>query len=197
MPALPDLVLFAKFPLPGYAKTRLMPALGAEGAAEVHRQLAQRTVSVLRACGAPLELRFAGAEAAAFRAWLGDDLTLIAQPEGGLSERLVAAGRAHPHIFFGADTPDLSVAIVRDAMAALLTHDVVIGPAEDGGYYLIGLKTAQPELMIDMPWSTEQVFPETCRRCDALGLTMAFLPVLADCDRPEDLARWPDLVART
>lgn len=193
MTVLPDLVLFAKYPVPGYAKTRLIPALGASGAATVHRHLAGRTVDILLQAGAPVEIRFAGADETQFRDWLGDGVLLIEQVEGGLTERLIDAARDHPHIFFGADTPDLDVATVASAMAALESHDVVIGPAEDGGYYLIGMQTARPELLIDMPWSTEAVLHETLRRCDALGLGVALLSTLADCDRPEDLARWPYL----
>jgi len=194
MTALPDLVLFAKYPVPGYAKTRLIPALGAAGAATVHRHLAGRTVDILLQAGAPVEIRFAGADETQFRDWLGDGVLLIEQVEGGLSERLIDAARDHPHILFGADTPDLDVATVASAMAALESYDVVVGPAEDGGYYLIGMQTARPELLIDMPWSTEAVLPETLRRCDMLGLSIALLPMLADCDRPDDLARWPHLV---
>lgn len=193
MAALPQLVLFAKYPLPGYAKTRLIPALGPEGAAKVHRHLAQRTIGILQQSDAPVEIRFAGASAAAFRGWLGDDIALVEQVEGGLTERLIDAGRDHPHIFFGADTPDLSVEHVRGAIDALAKHDVVIGPADDGGYYLIGMRRARPELLRDMSWSTADVTPETLRRCEALGLSVALLPVLADCDRPEDLDRWPYL----
>lgn len=193
MPGLPDLVLFAKYPLPGYAKTRLIPALGAEGAARVHRHLTERTVDALMASQAPVEIRFAGAAEAAFRQWLGDGAALVQQADGDLSDRLIAASREEPHIFFGADTPDLSVAIIAQAILLLQAHDVVIGPADDGGYYLIGMQSARPELLTDMPWSTEQVLPETLRRCTAFGLKVALLPVLADCDRPEDLARWPEL----
>ncbi|WP_116968616.1 DUF2064 domain-containing protein, partial [Blastomonas sp. UPD001] len=134
MTPLPDLVLFAKYPVPGYAKTRLVPALGAAGAADLHRRLAERTVDILLQAGAPVEVRFAGAAEAAFRQWLGDGVRLIAQVEGGLTERLIDAARDHPHIFFGADTPDLDVGVVASAMAALQNHDIVIGPAEDGGH---------------------------------------------------------------
>lgn len=193
MPAPAILVLFAKFPLPGFAKTRLIPALGADGAARVHRHLTQWTVGTLQASGAPVEIRYAGAEEADFRAWLGSGPDLVEQVEGGLSERLIAAGRPAPHIFFGADTPDLTTEIVRAAIDALGSHDIVIGPAADGGYYLIGMATARPELMTDMPWSTAGVFPETMRRCTALGLDVALLPILSDCDTPADLERWPDL----
>lgn len=96
-----------------------------------------------------------------------------------------------PCIFFGADTPDLSPEIVAAAVAALETHDGVIGPADDGGYYLIGMREPQPALFTDMAWSTETVFPETMRRVAELGLNFLTLETLSDCDRPEDLARWP------
>jgi uncharacterized protein len=191
----PVLVLFAKYPVPGFAKTRLIPALGAEGAARVHRHLTQRTVATLLASGAPVEVRYAGATESAMSDWLGDDVALARQVEGGLTERLIDASRAAPHIFFGADTPDLGVETVHLAIAALADHDVVIGPADDGGYYLIGMQVAQPGLLTDMPWSTDRVYPETVARCATLGLSVATLPMLADCDRPEDLVRWPDLQA--
>lgn len=195
MPTTPTLVLFAKFPVPGYAKTRLIPALGPDGAARVHRHLTERTVATLLASGAAVEIRYSGASQVQFREWLGEDVAMVEQVEGGLTERLIDAGRPDPHIFFGADTPDLTVAVVRSAIYALISHDVAIGPAEDGGYYLIGLATARPELMAEMPWSTSDVFPETMRRCEALGLSVAILPALSDCDTPSDLARWPDLMA--
>lgn len=193
MPAQPTFVLFAKYPVPGYAKTRLIPALGAERAAGVHKHLTERTVSTLLGADGPVEIRYAGAGETEFRAWLGDQVMLVEQVEGGLTERLIDATRPGPHIFFGADTPDLTGAIVRSAVAALESHDVVIGPAEDGGYYLIGMATARPDLLTDMPWSTSEVFPETKRRCAQMNLSVAILPFLSDCDTPADLGRWPEL----
>ncbi|GGB67304.1 TIGR04282 family arsenosugar biosynthesis glycosyltransferase [Blastomonas aquatica] len=195
MPAQPTFVLFAKYPVPGYAKTRLIPALGPEGAAKVHKHLTERTVSTLLGADGSVEIRYAGAGETEFRAWLGDTVALVEQVEGGLTERLIDAVRPGPHIFFGADTPDLTGAIVRSAVAALESHDVVIGPAEDGGYYLIGMATARLGLLTEMPWSTSAVFPETMRRCAQMNLSVAILPVLSDCDTPADLARWPALAA--
>jgi uncharacterized protein len=185
------LVLFARYPTAGAAKTRLIPALGPEGAAAVHRQLTERTLSVLRECDCPIELHYTGGEEAAFREWLGDGFALIRQVEGDLTDRLMAALYPAPVIFFGADTPALSVNHVAQAVAALETHPVVLGPAADGGYYLIGMKQPMPELLTDMPWSTEQVLPETLRRLKMQGVTPVLLETLHDCDRPEDLPRWP------
>jgi len=196
MPPAPRLILFAKYPIAGFAKTRLIPALGANGAATLHRVLAERTVRTLLASRARIEVRYTGADAAAFRQWLGDDVELVEQVEGDLTARLMAASTDSPHIFFGADTPDLSLDIVQQAIAALLHNEIVIGPANDGGYYLLGMRRARPELLTDMPWSTDEVLPETLRRLDSLRIAPVMLPMLSDCDRPEDLEQWPDLVVR-
>lgn len=184
-------VLFTRYPMDGAAKTRLIPAIGARGAARVHRQLTERTVERLRAAGAMIEIHYTGAPEADFRAWLGHDLRFVAQPEGDLTDRLLAALDPAPVIFFGADTPDLEVDHIAAAIAALHTHEVVIGPAEDGGYYLIGVAKPHAFLFTDMPWSSDAVFPETCARLATRGITPVILETLADCDRPEDLPRWP------
>ena len=187
----PRLVLFARYPAAGVAKTRLIPALGPEGAAALHLQLTERTLSLLLSSGYPVELHYTGAGEAAFRDWLGEGFALVEQAVGGLTERLMAALDPAPVIFFGADTPDLAADHVAAAVAALETHEVVLGPAGDGGYYLIGMNRALPELLTDMPWSTERVMPETLARLAKLEIAPALLDMLHDCDRPEDLARWP------
>jgi glycosyltransferase A (GT-A) superfamily protein (DUF2064 family) len=85
--------------------------------------------------------------------------------------------------------------LLREAAAALVEHDVVIGPAEDGGYWLIGISARHDWLFTDMSWGTEAVLPETLRRLTEHDIEPKLLPILADCDRPEDLARWPWLTA--
>jgi uncharacterized protein len=194
----PRLVLFARYPLAGAAKTRLIPAIGPDGAAHVHRQLTERTMAVLRETGHAVELHYTGANEDAFRNWLGDGFALVQQADGDLTDRLMAAldpsAESGPVIFFGADTPDLSTQIVADAVMALQAHQVVLGPADDGGYYLIGMNQPMPELLTDMPWSTDQVMPETLRRLTGLGVEPVLLETLHDCDRPEDLPRWPWLM---
>ncbi|MBA4767680.1 MAG: TIGR04282 family arsenosugar biosynthesis glycosyltransferase [Porphyrobacter sp.] len=191
----PRLVLFARFPAAGACKTRLIPALGANGAAALHRRLTERTIEVLGTGERTVTVAFTGAGKGEFSAWLGPKVHLAEQAQGGLSARLMACLEPAPVIFFGADTPDLLPRHVDAAILALHSHEVVIGPAEDGGYYLIGMRMALPELLIDMPWSTEQVLPETLARLTRLGIVPSLLETLADCDRPEDLARWPDLVS--
>lgn len=188
--SMPRLVLFARYPEAGACKTRLIPALGAERAAALHRTLTERTVDVLRGCG-PIELRFTGADRARFADWLGNHIALVEQVPGDLTDRLLDALEPAPVIFFGADTPDLDTRHVAAAIDALADKEVVIGPAEDGGYYLIGVAQPHRFLFEDMPWSTDQVLPETLRRLEARGIAPVLLDPLADCDRPEDLERWP------
>jgi hypothetical protein len=141
--------------------------------------LTERTLRVLLDSGLPL----------------GNGFALVEQANGDLTDRLMASLHPSPVIFFGADTPDLSAHHVAQAVAALETHPVVLGPADDGGYYLIGMKQPMPELLDHMPWSTDQVMPETLRRLAEAGISPALLDTLHDCDRPEDLARWPWLTA--
>ena len=191
----PRLVLFARYPSAGACKTRLIPVLGPEGAAALHRHLTERTVAIMRGSVCPVTIAFTGADKGEFESWLGSDILLVEQVEGDLTAKLLACLDPAPVIFFGADTPDLQRHHVASAVAALQTHDVVVGPAEDGGYYLIGMRESRPELFIDMPWSTQQVLPETLARLKHLGIEPHLLETLSDCDRPEDLARWPELVA--
>lgn len=191
-PDKPRLVLFARYPTPGEAKTRLIPALGAEGAARLHERLTERALGVLRASGLPVELRSTGAEPQAFQDWLGG-VAVVDQGGGGLGERMRRAAAPYPSIMVGSDIPDLGPDHIEQAVAALADHDVVLGPAEDGGYYLIGLRRPLDFLFADMPWGTDAVFAETLRRLRAHDVAPALLEPLADLDRPEDLARWPDL----
>ncbi len=188
----PRVVLFTRYPTPGATKTRLIGALGADGAAALHRRLTERTLAVVRASRLPFEIRSTGAPPAAFARWLGD-VPVVDQGNGDLGARLTAAGPLYPTIFIGADAPDLTAAHLLDAAAALTGVQAVIGPAQDGGYWLLGLARAADPLFQAMPWGTNQVFAETMARMGLLGIRPTLLPTLADLDRPEDLARWPDL----
>jgi rSAM/selenodomain-associated transferase 1 len=190
--ASPRIALFARFPTPGRAKTRLIPALGAAGAAALHRRLTERALAEIRATGLPHELRATGASAAAFRRWLGD-VEVVPQGRGHLGARMRRAVEQGPAILVGADIPDLSAGLLCAAAEALATHPAVIGPAEDGGYWLIGLAAPVPGLFAPMAWGSDSVFAETMARFARAGIAPAQLPMLADLDRPEDLARWPGL----
>ena len=191
----PALILFARFPVAGECKTRLIPAVGPQGAAAIHKTLASRTAKLLSASTGRAIIAFTGAARAEFEAWLGAELEYELQVEGDLTDRLSAFLDHAPVIFFGSDTPDLAPHHIEQAIAGLASHDVVIGPAHDGGYYCIGMRRPLPQILVDMPWSTDQVLPETMRRLDALGIEPLLLETLSDCDRPEDLARWPELAS--
>lgn len=190
----PRVVLFTRYPEPGRAKTRLIPALGEDGAAALHRRLAERTLAAVRASGLPYELRVTGAEPAAFRAWLGP-MDAVPQGDGDLGERLARAAPPYPVLFIGADVPDLSANHLRAAADALRGAPAVVGPAEDGGYWLLGLAGAVRGIFDGIAWGTDAVFDQTMIRLRAAGAEPALLACLADCDRPEDLVRWPGLAA--
>lgn len=187
----PTVALFARYPVPGAAKTRLIPALGAEGAARLHRLLVERTLATIRASGLPFAVHCTGAPLADFAVWLGADVPLVEQGEGDLGARLARV--APPTILLGADVPDLTPAQLAEAAQALDSAEVVIGPAQDGGYYLLGYRQPVPFLFTAMPWGTSAVLAETLDRLHRRQVTPHLLAELADCDLPEDLARWPEL----
>ena len=191
----PRLVVFTRWPQAGRCKTRLIPALGAQGAADLHRRLAERTLAVVRAAGFAPEVRVTGADPAAFQGWLGAPARYVDQGEGDLGARLARAADPAPAVLIGTDAPDLAPAHLRAAAAALARAPAVIGPAADGGYWLLGLAAPMPQLFTDMAWSTPTVFAETVRRLRAHGAEPVVLDTLADLDRPEDLSRWPELAA--
>jgi rSAM/selenodomain-associated transferase 1 len=190
----PRVILFTRFPESGSAKTRLIPALGAERAAQLHRVLTERTVQAVRSSGLMLELRTTGAPTAAFEEWLGR-LSIIDQGEGDLGNRLSRAGPPYPTIFIGADAPDLTPALLQLAAHELQNASAVIGPAEDGGYWLLGLSHPVDAVFEGIAWGTSSVFGQTMDRLAAARIDPVLLPKLADCDRPEDLARWPGLIS--
>jgi rSAM/selenodomain-associated transferase 1 len=189
----PRLVVFTRFPVPGEVKTRLVPLLGPNGAAALHRRLTEHTLTVARGSGLSVEVRITGADPKRFADWLGEDACYLPQGEGDLGARLRRAGPPYPVLFVGSDLPDLSADHLTEAARRLEKEQVVIGPAVDGGYWLLGLSRPCDLLFHDMDWGTERVFAETCRRLEAQGITPSLLPVLADCDRPEDLRHWPEL----
>lgn len=187
----PHIALFARYPEPGKCKTRLIPALGPNGAADMHRKLVERTLATMRASQLPFTIWTTGAGADAFRHWLGPDVTLQEQGTGDLGDRLARVPA--PAILLGAAIPDLTEGHLREAAAALQHAPFVMGPAEDGGYYVLGCAQAAPFLFTDMAWGGDMVAAETRVRMAAKGLDCVMLEPLADLDRPEDLPRWPDL----
>lgn len=193
--AIPNLkiALFARFPVAGMAKTRLIPAVGAVGAADLHQRLVERTIATMRESGLPFEVHITGAPPADFAKWLGGDVPLVEQGEGDLGERLARVSA--PAILLGADIPDLEAHHLTAAAKALENVPIAIGPVDDGGYYCLGFRDPVPFLFGDMDWGTDGVFAETAKRLDARGLAYQKLETLRDLDRPDDLLHWPDLAS--
>ena len=186
----PRLSIFARLPVPGQVKTRLVPALGEEGAARLYARLLALTVEVARESGLDFELRVTGGEVGAFQGLFGDDVPVVDQGDGDLGARMARVEA--PALLIGSDCPGITAPLLRAAAAALEDRRVVLGPANDGGYYLIGYREPVPFLFEDMEWSTPKVLPETLARLAARGHGPAILPELADIDTAEDLAEWPE-----
>jgi uncharacterized protein len=189
------IAILAKAPVPGFAKTRLIPALGAEGAAALQARLIARAVATACAAGCGPVTLWATPNAvhSLFQKMAARySIALAVQPEGDLGARMHAACAAArgPVLIIGTDCPALTTDHLRDAAQVLRAgRDAVVIPAEDGGYVLIGLTRPVPALFSDMIWSTSEVMGETRRRMAAQGLRWRELPPLWDVDRPEDLAR--------
>ncbi|PKO83801.1 MAG: hypothetical protein CVU17_06890 [Betaproteobacteria bacterium HGW-Betaproteobacteria-11] len=187
--------IMARAPVLGKAKTRLIPALGAEGAANLQRWLMQRTVAMaLVADVGPVSLWCAGDQMHPdFRLCQAyGPVSLHAQPEGSLGHRMLAAARGaatEAVILIGTDCPVLTAGLLREAVAALTTQDAVIFPAEDGGYVLIGMRFPHPALFSDIDWGSEHVMTQTRRRLAALGWRWTEPVTLWDVDRPADYER--------
>ena len=187
--------ILAKAPLPGLAKTRLAPALGADGAAALQGRLIERTVETARAADiGPVTLWAAPDQdhptfqtlAALF------GVALARQPDGDVGARMLAALAAAPGpaLVIGTDCPALAPAHLRAAAEALDAGiDVVVVPVEDGGYALIGMREPEPRLFTDMPWSTADVMAETRRRLVRLSLSWREPARLWDVDLPADVER--------
>lgn len=195
------LIIFTRYPEPGRVKTRLIPALGADGAAELHRRLTVKTLEVADAtCGQmpelDVEVRFTGGSEWQMRQMFGAKCAMEEQGEGDLGARLARAMRAafdaerNRVVAIGTDCPELSAATLRAAFDALAAADAVLGPASDGGYYLIGLSRMVPELFEEISWGTGKVLARTMEAARRVEAGVQVLPVLSDVDRPEDLERW-------
>ncbi len=192
-------VIFAKAPQPGFAKTRLIPALGAERAAELARKMLFNTLHEALAAGiGPVELCVTPEVNQA--AWQGMHLPagieISAQGDGDLGARLARAseralGNAGSVLLIGTDCVELSGDLLREAAQALQEHDAVIHCTADGGYALLGFKRFEPSLFSDMPWSTDAVAGATIARIGQLGWSLLAGQTLHDVDEPEDLKYLP------
>ena len=196
------LAVFLKAPRPGAVKTRLVPALGAEAAAGLYRALAEAVVAATRPDPGEYERLFfftPGDARAEVEAWFPGE-ALVAQDGQDLGARMSSAfddafrRGGDRVVLVGSDVPSLSREDVGFALSALEDHDLVLGPARDGGYYLIGLTRPRPALFENMAWGTGSVFAATMERAAALGLTVRVLQERRDIDTLEDVrAEWASL----
>jgi hypothetical protein len=191
-------IIFVKAPRPGTVKTRLAKTMGAEAACGVYRRLVETVLEQLASLD-DVELRFAPDDAAAeVRPWLQPSWQARPQGEGDLGQRLQSAfadafaAGAERVVIIGSDCPEVQATDVREAWTELKIHDLVIGPATDGGYWLIGLKQPQPKLFDGMAWSSENVLGETLARAKANHLRIQLLRILNDVDTEED---WQQFLA--
>jgi rSAM/selenodomain-associated transferase 1 len=187
-----SIAILAKAPVPGFAKTRLIPAIGAHAAAVLQARLTEQTVQTAH-----------DAAVGAVTLWCAPDashgsfcefarrfpITLRRQVDGDLGVRMLAVFGDGPTLVIGSDCPSLTPDHLRAAAAASRQADVALIPAEDGGYVLIGARAPHPQLFTAMPWGTSNVLAETRKRIDALGLRAAALGTLWDLDTEDDLAR--------
>jgi rSAM/selenodomain-associated transferase 1 len=192
-----QLTIFTRYPEPGQTKTRLIGTLGKDGAAALQKELTEKTLQkidqlVETSTFEPV-IYFEGGELASMQSWLGQNRQYKPQGEGDLGEKLKRAfdaafsAGAQSVVTIGCDCPGLAKEHINRAFDALYFNELVLGPAADGGYYLIGLKRPLAELFENIPWGTDKVFETTVSLAQQLGLSTEILEELHDVDRPEDL----------
>lgn len=190
------LIIFTRYPEAGKTKTRLIPVLGAKKAAELQQKMTEKTVEIAYKLSQEISIKiliyFTGGNKKLMENWLGKNLIYHEQVSGDLGIKMLSAfeenlSEKNNTIIIGVDCPDLNEKILQEAFTALEMNDLVIGQAEDGGYYLIGLKKAESLLFLNINWGTCQVFQETIEKAKILDLSIYNLPILRDIDRPEDL----------
>lgn len=185
------MLVFARAPAPGRCKTRLIPALGAAGAARLHRQLLRRTLRSAVASGLPVELWCApDASHGEFRALRRESgVSLRRQPAGDLGRRMALALRGRTAVLVGTDCPSLRPGDIAAAARALGAADAALIPSLDGGYVLIGARSLPRRALAGIAWSSGRELAQTRRRMDRLGLGRREQAPLADLDTPADLRR--------
>lgn len=198
----PTLVLLLKAPRACEVKTRLAATVGPAHAVQIYRQMVEKQIQAIP-FGWTTRIHCAPAEQIkSMQDWLSpftcSQASFHGQPDGDLGERIQAAlaeaflQDSDPVIVIGGDCPALDESLLRRAACALEEHDAVLGPAHDGGYYLLGLRAPQPHLFTNMPWSTPTVLSETRYRLRKSQLSTKLLPMLMDVDNADD---WREAVA--
>lgn len=197
MHVIDQLTIFTRYPEPGQTKTRLISTLGEDGAAALQKELTENTLQkidqLIKTTTFEPVIYFEGGELAGMQNWLGPDRRYKPQGAGDLGEKLKQAfddaftAGAQRVVTIGCDCPGLSKEHIHRAFDALYFKDLVLGPATDGGYYLIGIKQPLGALFDNIPWGTKTVLENTIQAGEKLGLSIEILETLSDVDRPEDL----------
>lgn len=193
------LIVFGRYPRPGKTKTRLIPALGPAGAADLQRRLTERTVAVARRClrrtGAHLAIHHDGGSKKQMQHWLGNrDIDYVPQAHGNLGGRMFRSLQwafdqgARRVVLVGTDVPGLAPAHLEAAFDRLERHDLVIGPSKDGGYWLVGMSRLE-NIFEGIAWSTAAVLETTLNLARHKGMTNSLLDPLGDLDNSDDLDR--------
>lgn len=193
------LVLFGRYPVPGRTKTRLIPALGPAGAADLQRRLTLKSLTTVLKTNLPassVEFCYTGGGPDQVRRWLGrHGIGFSRQTSDGLGSRMADALKTafrkgfHPVVLVGTDIPAMTAEHIRSAFEALGRHDVVLGPSRDGGYWLIGMRRPA-DLFQGIAWGRSDVLARTLTQADRQGLTVFQLDPLNDIDTADDLAHW-------
>ena len=202
------LIVFTRYPRPGTTKTRLIPKLGKKGAADLHRKMTENTLSqvkrVPKSRDLTVEIRYEDGDERLMKNWLGTGFEYRPQCSGDLGLRMKRSFEeafmtgANTSVIIGTDIPHITHEIIQKAFDALKQKNIVLGPAKDGGYYLIGLQgysqpPAIPDLFTNINWGAGDVLDKTLRIAKHSELSFKLLEVLEDVDNPEDLKIWEQL----
>ena len=196
------LIIFTRYPEVGKTKTRLIPLLGAEGAAHLQQKLTEQTLILGRSLvdkGISLRVYFTGGNSFLMQQWLGEDLDYLPQSGDDLGQRMGQAfiesftQGAKQVVLIGTDCPGLTPSLMNQAFKQLTPREIVLGPAEDGGYYLIGLSRFLPALFQGIDWGSDRVLRQTQAIIQHQHYTVDYLPQLFDLDRPADWRKWLSL----
>jgi rSAM/selenodomain-associated transferase 1 len=193
-------IIFARYPNKGKVKTRLAKEIGEESALEFYKSCAENTFAEckkLKSGKMLLYLFYSDVkDKALITKWAGSEFLFIPQTGTTLGEKMqnafeeVFSNGVKKAVIIGTDIPDIEANLIKDSCDILNCADTVIGPAADGGYYLLGMKKAHTFLFNDIKWSTNSVFAETCNRIIINKLTFFVLPKLIDIDIKDDFIEW-------
>jgi rSAM/selenodomain-associated transferase 1 len=191
------LIVFTRYPKPGTTKTRLAKALGDFEAAAIQKKLTEHTIlqvtKLMKLYPVSVSIYFDGGSREKIQEWLGPDYSYRDQGRGDLGQRLANAfaeafTRKYKRIvIIGTDCPYLKAGHMKQAFDSLRQKDLALGPATDGGYYLIGLSREEKSLFKNISWGTDTVLAKTLNIAAERGLSIDLLETLSDVDRPEDL----------